>query len=263
MQSLLKILLRYSNFLVFLALEVAAFLLIHLNNAYPRSSLLSTANNVVAWQHEQISEISGYFSLRTQNEQLAQENAELRNRLSSMDSAKVEDAMHYSAAKVVHLTTDKLHNYITINRGSKDGIVKGQGVLNGDGVVGIVRTVGRNYSVVLPIINTHTNLSCRFAKNDYIGTLQWDGKDCRFAQLADVAAHMVVNNGDTIVTSGLSPVFPEGVPVGIVESSVLKEGDSYYTIQVRLHTNFKRLKYVEVVQNPNQMELEELTDGMD
>jgi rod shape-determining protein MreC len=74
---------------------------------------------------------------------------------------------------------------------------------------------------------------------------------------------MVVNNGDTIVTSGLSPVFPEGVPVGIVESSVLKEGDSYYTIQVRLHTNFKRLKYVEVVQNPNQMELEELTDGMD
>jgi rod shape-determining protein MreC len=74
---------------------------------------------------------------------------------------------------------------------------------------------------------------------------------------------MVVNPGDTIVTSGLSPVFPEGIPVGIVENSVLKEGDSYYTIRIRLQTNFKRLKYVEVVQNAHQQELEELTDGLD
>ena len=100
-------------------------------------------------------------------------------------------------------------------------------------------------------------------QNDYIGTLQWDGKDSRFALLADVATHMVVNTGDTIVTSGLSPVFPEGIPVGIVENSILKEGDSYYTIRVRLNTNFKRLKYVEVVQNAAQDELEELENGMD
>ena len=263
MQTLLKILQRYSNFLVFMVLEVAAFLLIGFNNPYPRSSILSTANDAVAWQHEQLSEISGYFSLRSQNEQLAAENAALRNRISTMDSVQNGAAVSYANAKVVQMTTDQLHNYITINRGSKDGIVRGQGIRNADGVVGIVRTVGRNYSVVLPIINTQTNLSCRFAKNDYIGTLQWDGKDCRFAQLADVAAHMVVNPGDTIVTSGLSPVFPEGIPVGIVENSVLKEGDSYYTIRIRLYTNFKRLKYVEVVQNKHQQELEELMHGMD
>ena len=263
MQNLLKILLRYSNFLVFIALEVAAFLLIIFNNPYPRSSVLSTANDVVAWQNEQVSEVSGYFSLRTQNEQLAVENAELRNQICSMKSEQIGEPISYLPAKVVQMTTDELHNYLTINRGSKDGIVRGQGVRNADGVVGIVRTVGRNYSVVLPIINTHTNLSCRFAKNDYIGTLQWDGKDSRFAQLADVAAHMVVNTGDTIVTSGLSPVFPEGIPVGIVENSTLKEGDSYYTIRVRLYTNFKRLKYVEVVQNAAQKEMEELQHGLD
>ena len=167
------------------------------------------------------------------------------------------------SAKVVQMTTDELHNYLTINRGSKDGIVRGLGVRNSDGAVGIIRTVGPNYSIVMPLINTQTRLSCRFTKNDYIGTLQWDGKDSRFAQLADVAAHMVVNPGDTIVTSGLSPVFPEGIPVGIVENSVLKEGDSYHTICVRLHTNFKRLKYVEVVQNKHQQELEELTHGLE
>lgn len=263
MQNLLKILLRYSNFLVFIAMEVVAFLLISFNNAYPRSSMLSTANDVVAWQNEQISNICGYFSLRSQNEQLAAENAALRNQICSMDSAQNGYAMHYSTAKVVQMTTDELHNYLTINRGEKDGIRRGQGVRNAEGAVGIVRTVGRNYSVVLPIINTHTHLSCRFSKNDYIGILQWDGKDSRFAQLTDVAAHMVVNPGDTIITSGLSPVFPEGIPVGIVENSVLKEGDSYHTIQVRLHTNFKRLKYVELVQNAHQAELEELNYGLD
>ncbi|MBQ2520549.1 MAG: rod shape-determining protein MreC [Paludibacteraceae bacterium] len=263
MQNLLKILLRYSNFLVFIVLEVAAFLLIGFNNPYPHSSLLSTANDAVAWQHETVSEINGYFSLRHQNELLAQENAALRNELSAIDSTEHGAALHYTSAKVVQMTTDELHNYLTINRGSKDGIRRGQGVRNGDGVVGIVRTVGRNYSVVLPIINTRTNLSCRFAKNDYIGTLQWDGKDSRFAMLTDVAAHMVVNQGDTIITSGLSPVFPEGIPVGIVENSVLKEGDSYHTIRVRLYTNFKRLKYVEVIQNADQNELEDLMHGLD
>ena len=274
MQNLLKILLRYSNFLVFILLEVAAFLLLAYNSAYPRSSILSTANSVIAWQHEQVTAVQDYFQLRSMNEQLMAENAELRNQLvqltnlaeDSILSREVvypENEVTYLPAKVVQMTTSEIHNYLTINRGLNDDVRLGQGVRNEDGVVGIVRTVGANYSVVLPLINTHTNLSCRFKKNDYIGTLQWDGKDSRFALLTDVAAHMVVNQGDTIVTSGLSSVFPEGIPVGIVESSVLRDGDSYYTIIVRLYTNFKRLKYVEVIQNAHQTEMEELENGMD
>lgn len=260
MQNLWKILLRYSNFLVFIILEVAAFLLIVHNNTAPRSAVMSTANQFVAWQYERCSEVADYFSLRSVNEQLAVENAELRNRLAK---AEQQQEIQYLPAKVVQMTTDKPHNYLTINRGEQDGVLQGQGVRNEEGVVGIVRTVGQRYSVVIPIINTQTNLSCRFSKNDYIGTLQWDGKDSRFARLTDVAAHMVVNPGDTIVTSGLSPVFPEGIPVGIVESSILKEGDSYHTIRVRLYTNFRRLKYVEVISNRDQNEMEELHNGLD
>lgn len=260
MQNLWKILLRYSNFLVFIILEVAAFLLIVHNNTAPRSAVMSTANQFVAWQYERCSEVADYFSLRSVNEQLAVENAELRNRLAK---AEQQQEIQYLPAKVVQMTTDQPHNYLTINRGEQDGVLQGQGVRNEEGVVGIVRTVGQRYSVVIPIINTQTNLSCRFSKNDYIGTLQWDGKDSRFARLTDVAAHMVVTPGDTIVTSGLSPVFPEGIPVGIVESSILKEGDSYHTIRVRLYTNFRRLKYVEVISNRDQNEMEELHNGLD
>ncbi|MCR5050350.1 MAG: rod shape-determining protein MreC [Paludibacteraceae bacterium] len=257
MQNLWKILLRYSNFLVFILLEVAAFLLLFYNQAYPRSSVLSTANEVIAWQYEQEEVIRDYFRLKRINSQLAEENAMLRNQLALLQG---DSAISYHSVRVVQLTTDRLHNYLTIDRGENDGIRRGQGVRNQDGVVGIVRTVGLNYSVVLPIINMQTNLSCRFKKNDFVGFLQWDGSDIRYAQLADIPSHLVVNIGDTIVTSGLSPVFPEGLPVGVVESRVLHEGDSYYTIRVRLQANFKRLKYVEVIKNANQDELEELEE---
>ena len=263
MRTLLKILQRYSNFLVFLALEVAAFMFITRNSAYPRSSILSTSNTVIAWHYEQWSAIGDYFHLHEENEALIKENIDLRNQLSALEATLIGDSIHYLDAKVVQMTTNRLRNYLTINRGSKDGIVRGQGVRNADGAIGIVRTVGRNYSIVLPLIHTETNLSCRFAKNGYIGTLQWNGKDSRYAQLADVAAHVEVAEGDTIITSGLSPVFPEGIPVGIVESCRIKEGDSYYTIRVRLEADFKRLRFVEVVQNAHQQELEELANGLD
>ena len=275
MQNLLKILLRYGNFLVFILLEVAAFLLISYNNTYPRSSILSTSNQVIAWQNEKLSEVKSYFNLKEQNEILAIDNTYLRSQLSqiqqSIDDSIMRETMRlsnytapsYLPAKVVQITTRNINNFITINVGKRDSIHKGQGVINDEGVVGIVQTVGTKYSVVMPIINTHTNVSCRFTKNDYIATLQWDGDDYRFATLTDVASHLVVNKGDTIVTSGLSPIFPEGIPVGIVENSTLEEGASYYTISVRLSTNFKRIKYVEVVCNEDQLELEELTNGMD
>lgn len=274
MSNLLKIISRYSNFLVFILLEVVAFLLIVGNNLYPRSRVLSTANRVVAWNYQVVSGITGYFGLRAENSELAEENVILRNRLNelenlaenvNMDSVYryAQYDLRYIPAKVVQMTTTQQHNYLTINRGERDGVYVGMGVRNHYGVVGIVRTVGGKYSVVQPLINTHTNLSCRFAKNDYVGTLQWDGYSSRFANLTDVAAHVVVNQGDTIVTSGLSPIFPAGIPVGVVEEAVLADGASYYAIRIRLTTNFRRLKYVELIENTDWKEIETLEHGLD
>ena len=259
MQNLLKIIARYSNFLVFILLEVVAFLLIAYNSAYPRSSILSTANRLVAWQYETIDEIGSYLHLKQVNQSLAEENAQLRNLLETDTAYKAE----YASAKVVQMTFDRLHNYITINRGEQDGLYPGVGVRNEDGAVGIVRTVGEHYSIVQPIINTESRLSCRFSKNDYICTLEWDGHNYQLARLADVATHMNVQAGDTIVTSGLSPAFPEGVPVGIVQDCYLNKGASYFTIHVKLNTDFRRLKYVTTIGNNNRTELEDLYDGLD
>ena len=280
MQSLLKFILRYGNFLLFLLLEVAAFLLVVWSNAYPRSSALSTANRLVAWQYEMVAEVTGYFGLKGVNERLAAENAALRSQLensgqweeSVADSTKILSTnskspfkgdlegprIIYREGKVVQMTMNGMRNYLTINRGEEDSVYEGMGVRNEEGAVGIVATVGKHYAVVLPLINIETHLSCRFLKNDYIGTLQWDGRDTRFAELADVATHLEVNVGDTIVTSGLSTSFPAGVPVGVVEECRLEEGASYYTVRVRLATDFRRLRYIEVIDNEDVEEIQGL-----
>ena len=306
MQSLLKFILRYGNFLLFLLLEVAAFLLVVWSNAYPRSSALSTANRLVAWQYEMVAEVTGYFGLKGVNDRLAAENASLRSQLensgqmsgyvpmcrgywaqggatsiphqsgqwaeSDADSTTILSTnskspfkgdlecprIIYREGKVVQMTMNGMRNYLTINRGEEDSVYEGMGVRNEEGAVGIVATVGKHYAVVLPLINIETHLSCRFLKNDYIGTLQWDGRDTRFAELADVATHLEVNVGDTIVTSGLSTSFPAGVPVGVVEECRLEEGASYYTVRVRLATDFRRLRYIEVIDNEDVEEIQGL-----
>lgn len=173
-------------------------------------------------------------------------------------TSMMREQVVYREGKVVQMTMNGMRNYLTINRGEEDGVYEGMGVRNEEGAVGIVATVSKHYSVVLPLINIETRLSCRFLKNDYIGTLQWDGRDTRFADLADVATHLEVNIGDTIVTSGLSTSFPAGVPVGVVEECRLEEGASYYTVRVRLATDFRRLRYIEVIDNEDVEEIQGL-----
>lgn len=271
MQSLLKFIQRYSNFLVFLNLEVVAFLLLTSYNEYPQSSIFSTANSIIAWNYEIGNTISSYFQLKSTNEALEEENVALRNQIAALQN-QLEDSLEqggytyshldytYIPAKVIQLTTDKHSNYLTINKGRRDSVYQGMGVRNSEGIVGIVSTVGERFSIVIPVINTNSHISSKFTKNGYYGTIEWDGVNCRYAQLVDVASHLDVEQGDTIVTSGLSPIFPADIPIAVVEHAELKEGASYYTIRVRLNTDFRKIEYVQLINNHAYNELRELAD---
>ena len=271
MQSLLKFIQRYSNFLVFLNLEVVAFLLLASYNEYPKSSFFSTANRIVAFNYQVGNTISSYFQLKSANEALEEENVALRNQIAAYQNqleASAEQTGYtyshldctYIPAKVIQLSTNKHNNYLTINKGRRDSVYQGMGIRNAEGVVGIVSTVGEKFSIVIPVINTNSHISCKFTKNGYYGTIEWDGANYKYAQLADIASHISVEPGDTIVTSGLSPVFPADIPIAVVESAVLKEGASYYTIQVRLNTDFRKIEYVQLINNHTYTELKKLTD---
>ena len=263
MRNLIQILLRYSNFLIFLILEVVAFILICTNNEYQRSAVWSSANRLVAGTNNIQTTIGEYFQLRTQNEKLAEENAWLKSELMSLENhveSKVErDSQYiyshldweYIPAKVIGVSTNKQHNYLTINKGIRDGIEVDMGVIGADGVVGIVSAVGEKYALVVPIIHTKISISSRLKSNNQIGGTSWNGRDYRFVDLTEMARHVVVKKGDTVVTSGLTEVFPEGVIVGEVYETTLGQGDNYHRTKVRLSTDYKEIKYVQVIHNKN------------
>lgn len=276
MRNLLEFLQKYSNLLLFLMLEAVAFVLLVNHNHFQQTAFLSSANYVVGRIYEAENSVIEYFHLGRVNQDLAQENAELLRRINDLENLleshqEVDTAVLYKdpyvhaernldflPAKVINLSTNLERNRLTINKGTDDGVALEMGVIDHDGVVGTVSAVSRHFATVIPIVNTEMSISCRFKGTDYVGPVQWDGIDYRYAKMEDVARHAEVHEGDTLLTSGLTTAFPEGVMVGVVDKVKLEETDSYYHIRVRLSANFRKLRYVQVVQNKERLEQMEL-----
>mgnify|MGYP002511891398 CR=1 FL=1 len=194
MRNLLDFLLRYNNFLIFTILEVVAFILIANTHEYQLSTVLSSTNSVAASYLEAKTSVEEYFHLHEENIILAEENARLKSQLMDVQNTNEylieRDSQYtysqldweYIPAKVIDISTNKQHNYLTINKGSRDSIEVDMGVVCQNGVVGIVSAVGEKYALVVPVIHTNMNLSCRLKKNDYIGRTQWLGKNHREVQ---------------------------------------------------------------------------------
>jgi rod shape-determining protein MreC len=164
---------------------------------------------------------------------------------------------------VIDISTNKQHNYLTINKGSRDGIEKDMGVIGANGLVGIVSTVAEQYALVVPLIHTDISISARIKSNGQIGGTQWNGRDYTSVNLTHISRHITVSVGDTIVTSGLTSVFPEGIPIGVVEKTTLKKTSDYHTTQVKLCTDYRSLKYVQVLHNKNKKYHDNIYYGMD
>ena len=161
---------------------------------------------------------------------------------------------------MVHNSVYKQYNYITIDRGEKDGVFRDMGVISESGLVGIVMATSGNYATVIPVINRDFRLSVKIQSNNYSGILRWEGDSPRYAILSEIPFHVRISEGDTIVTSGFSAIFPEGIEAGVIESFVLESGN-FYDIRIRLFTRFQSLFHVNVIRNHRQVEqrhLEEL-----
>ncbi len=261
MRTLLQFLIRNGNFLIFLILEVVAFILIGTTQQYQKVALLSSANGIAAGIQSVNSAVVSYFTLRQDNMRLEAENAELKNQLmvqaNRLEALTERDSQYvythlewgYIPAKVIGSTWNKQYNYLTINKGKCDGIMADMGVVCHDGVVGIVSAAGEHYALVVPLIHARMMLSCRLKKNDYVGATEWNGRDYRQVGLTHIARHIPVSVGDTVVTSGLTPMFPEGILVGAVADTELDDSDNFHRIKVALATDYKELKYVQVLHN--------------
>lgn len=276
MENLLQFIKRFSLLLLFLALETVAIIMLVQFNSYQRSVLFSSANWVSGGFYQVVDAVGGYFNLREVNQSLSAENAALKNEIERLkaqqpalvtttDSTLVATAdttfwqpYSYVAAHVIQHSINKAQNYITLNKGTDDGILPDMGVVSPDGVVGIVKSASRHYAMVIPIINVQSRISCRLDSTQNFGSLVWDASDYRTAILQEVPGHATVKIGETVSTSGFSAIFPSNIPVGKVSDVTLLEESQFLQIKVDLSVDFGKLAEVNVIQFAGNTEFKAL-----
>ena len=276
MRNLLNFFLKYNYWFLFIFLEVISFVLLFRFNNYQGSAFFTSSNQVAGMVYESANRVTGYFHLKTINDGLVQKNVELELQVEHLRSALMEltadsteiERMKSNAllgydiyrANVINNSLTHADNYITLNKGENDGIRREMGVISGSGVVGIVYQTSPNYSVVIPILNSKSSISCKIKRSDYFGFLKWDGGSSQYATVKDMPRHSLFTLGDTIVTSGHSAVFPGGIPVGTVEDMSDSHDGLSYLLKVKLFTDFARLSDVRVIAKKAQEERLELEE---
>lgn len=270
MENLISFFTKNSPFFTWLFLVILSVALLCQSNPYHRSVWFGSANVVSGSVYDFQSNVTGYFGLREINEDmlirtgdLEAENVRLRQELQQYKDAlnmRLDSATSqykYTIAHVVNNSINLAENYITIDKGARDGMVQDLGVTDHNGVVGIIAKVSEHYSLVLSVLNPKMRLSVMLKNSEAFGSLVWDGVDSRYAILEDLPRNVGFENGDTIVTTGYTSSFPKNVPVGrIVES--YDRGGSFLSLKIELFTDFNRLNDVQVVFDLHQAERNEL-----
>ena len=236
MHNLLAFLTKYYHWFIFLLLEVASGVMLFRYNSYQGSVWISSANAVVGKVYEWQAGLEQYFSLVDQNAALTHRNLVLEQQLKS-----------FVQAKVVSNSIDKTDNLITIDRGTEDGVEVDMGVACGTGIVGVVYMTSAHYSIVIPVLNKWSRISCAIRNKGYFGYVTWDGVNPVVAYVDDIPRHAKFKVGEWVETSGYSSIFPKGILIGkIMEISDSPDGLSY-RLKINLSTDFSRLRDVCVI----------------
>lgn len=270
MRKLLQFLYKNNHWFLFILLEVASVILIVRSNSYQHSVYLTSANSIFGAASEFSSSITSYFHLKSINEELLDKNIELERKLSLLedlfrehklmeeeDLLLKESVLNKYVLYPAHVIKNSIimpNNFITIDKGAKDGIKPDMGVINGNGVVGIVYKTSTNYSWVMSLLNSKFDLSCKILGSNYSGNIVWDYGDSRYAELKDLPRHATYSLGDTIVTSGYSAIFPEGVMVGTIDDVPDKDDGLSYILRIRLAVDFGKLDGVRIIENRDLIE---------
>lgn len=275
MRNLLNFLIKYNYWFLFILLEVFCFGLLFRFNSYQQGVYFSSANFLSGKVYEISGGITSYFHLQAINDKLTERNiileeqvAKLENTLrniqvdstflKNIESASFAGEYSITKAHVINNSIYKADNYITLNKGTSDGVHPEMGVVDGCGVIGIVFKTSANYSVVISLLNSKSNLSCKVKGSQYSGYLRWEQNDARYAYLKDIPRYAAMEVGDTVITNGHSAVFPEGVMVGTISRLDDSNDGLSYQLQVKLAADFGKLSNVRVISRKGQKEQLEL-----
>lgn len=270
MRNLLNFIIKYISWLVFFFYVTISCILLFQSNSYQHHVYLTSANYIASNIYDVTSNVTSYFHLKDINEDLQNRNAYLENEIIELKKQLREDVLQkmqdsiqnpdfeYIMAEVINNSISKPFNYFTINKGKKDGIESEMGVVDQNGIVGIVNVVGENASRCISVLNPNFRISCKIKGFDYFGSLTWDGNDPEYAILEELPRHVKFNNGDTIITSGYSAVFPEGLVVGTIQEDKKEKNNNFLSVIIRLSTDFSQLSTVRILKSYRKEELDKI-----
>ena len=271
MYRIIQFLFDHRAFFVFIILELASVILIFQNNAYQRAGFLNSSNRVVANILSTSDYISDFFTLKEANIKLADENARLREQLGYSQGEKESDISRryngsdvsktiytYIEADVVNNSTRFSNNFITINKGSEEGIEAGMSVIGSKGIVGSVKAVSDNFAVIYSVLHSDMMISSMLESTGDICTVKWDGRDPLRASVLYIPRHLNLVKGEKIVTSGFNAVFPPKISIGTIENIALRDDSPFYDVTINLATEFNKLSHVYVIQHRLRQERDSL-----
>lgn len=269
MQTLFLLIYRYRAFLIFVLLEAISTWLITSSNSYQGALFFNSANAFTGSVNQISADVSGYFSLTDVNADLAAENAFLRRELArtslqyqrnrASDSTVLDSNQYvFIPAEVINKSTNRLLNFVTIDKGSRDGVKPDMGLMGQTGIVGKIKDVSEHYATAYSLIHTNLLTSVYHKASGTFASVQWDGTNPLRTKLLFLPRHVEINIGDSILTSGFNAVFPPDLMVGTVSAVNLAENAAFYDAVVELATDFGSLKHVYFIKNNGRIEKDSL-----
>jgi len=239
---------------------------------------MNVAGEVTGKINEQYNNVEYYFKLNKTNEALMSENVYLRSLLKQnyeaadtaqgivVDSIRVDSLLRfqkykYYGARVVGSFISTQNNYLTIHRGSTQGIRKDMGVIGPLGIVGRVANVTDNFAGIMSALSREHRFKAKLKKSGENGTIGWDGVSPMYVLLKDIPKSATIVKGDSVLTSELSSIYPPNIMVGTVVGIVSDPSSNFFTIKLKTATNFLNVQYVYVVDDLQKEERLTLEEG--
>lgn len=238
-------------------------------NDFQASKLNFFSETISGSVNATFSNVSEYFYLRKTNKVLVEELAKLHSRLPDAfyrtdthsfyrNDSLMKVEYKFIGAKVISNTTNRRNNFLMINKGKIHGVENHMGVIIGNKIVGQVVSVSPRFSWIMSVLNKDSRISAKFKKNNQLVNVEWPGGNYRFGDVKEIPKHVQIIVGDTIITSGNSDIFPEGLIVGTIKYFTIANDESFNNASVLFSTDFNSLGYVEVVVDMMRKEKEAL-----
>tara|TARA_B110000211_G_scaffold137249_1_gene157017 strand:- start:124 stop:981 length:858 start_codon:yes stop_codon:yes gene_type:complete len=283
MQQIIDFIIRKKDVVVYLILLLFSLTLIFNSNYFHKSKVILFSNSISNYSTENFNYLNEYFELKKINSKLLEENLALKNQIEKVNKPTSLDSLtninfSYKNAKVISNNLSSFKNRLVINKGTIDGLKTEMGVINSDGIIGIVNNTSKNYSSIMSILNIEIKINAKIKKTSHFGTLEWDGLSTKYLKLNDIPETANIKIGDSIVTGGMSLIFPEGIKIGVISeilkhenqvtSFSVKSGnddafkyesrENYLNIKVKLNTDMSNLNNVYIIESLNKEEFQKI-----